>query len=153
MLFGGIGARSARTRRRRKCRATPNLFLDLRSRLRTLIAGNFENNEARRACNTSLESPSVFTFDSWKKNCLATFKTKIYQFQNRSFYSIIGEKVGLFWAQLYLQLQSFLVSVQNKIEDHTVPYFEAPINGKEKFCRLGYSRNLGCKTALWSWAV
>ena len=50
--------------------------------------------------------------------------------------------------ETYLQFQSFLVSVQNKIEDHTVPYFEAPINGKEESCRLGYSRNLGCKTAL-----
>ena len=39
--------------------ATPNLSLDLRSRLPTLMAGNFVNNEAKRTCNTSLESSYI----------------------------------------------------------------------------------------------
>ena len=42
--------------------ATPNLSLDLRSRLPTLIAGNFENTEARQTCNTSLETSHQYFF-------------------------------------------------------------------------------------------
>ena len=58
-----------------------------------------------------------------KKNCLATFKSKIHQFQNRSFYSIIGEKVGFHRASLYMHLLNVFFKF--------VPFYRMALESKQ----------------------